>query len=303
MLTREQVGGSTWNCLPYLTNLSETYHKDTGQTYITGHRDNLRVSVSERQISIIGSLAKFFLGTNLHTLTLPDSSRAFEKMADILHLPIHKAEIRVIDIGHNIFTDYKPERYYINLGESAGYNRLVQPKSITYHTGKRKVKAYNKIAECKKSRTLIPDVYAGKNVLRFEVCHTERLPEQFNRAVITPDTLTDERFYMSMYDRWYKEYEAIEKIGLFNMDISKINTPKDYLDQLLILAVQEKGLDNVLHHIEVMKEQKVFKHPAYYSNLKRDLKKLLSSNSPFAQEPELLKELNSKMERVRRYYR
>ncbi|MBX0335497.1 hypothetical protein K3G39_19865 [Pontibacter sp. HSC-14F20] len=301
-LAVDMIGGSVWDCLPYLTNLSENYRQDTGKTYITGNAGNLRIGISEHGVSIKGSLAKFYLGTNLHTLTRSDSKRAFELMADTLHLPVYKAKVTRIDVGQNIMTDYKPELYYPYLGQSAYYTKLTQPKSISYQNSQRSKKAYNKIAESKKNRVTIPEVYAGKHLLRFEVSYTARLPKQFNQALITPDTLTDERFYIAMYDRWHNEYESINKVGLTLMDTSKINTPKDYKDQLLRLVVQERGLEAFLHHIEVMKEQKVFKHKKYYTDLKNDLKKMVKSQS-IAEQPELIQELDKKIANAKRYYR
>jgi hypothetical protein len=296
------AGGSVWDCLPYLTNLKKSYRQDTGQTYVTGNAGNLRVGVSERGVSITGSLAKFYLGTNLHTLTRSDTIRAFEQIADTLHLPIHKAKVTRVDVGQNIITNFKPELYYPYLGQSAYYTRLTQPKSISYQNSQRTKKAYNKIAESKYNKVHIPEVYADKNVLRFEVSYTARLPKQFNQAVITPDTLTDERFYMNMYDRWFNEYEAIDKVGLFNMDTSKINTPKDYLEQFLATCILEKGLDNVLNHIELMREQKVYKQPEYYSTLKRKVKEMVRNKNK-AEQPELIQELNNKIVRLKQYCR
>lgn len=290
------------DCLPFLTNLSETYKQDTGQTYLTGHAGNLKVTVLEYGVSIVGSLAKFYLGTNLHSLNRSDSRRAFELMADTLHLPIQRATVSRVDIGVNLMTDYKPELYYPYLGQSNKYQRLMQPKSISYQNSMRSKKFYNKIAESKKNRVAIPDVYKGKHLLRYELCYMQRLPKQFNLPFITPGVLTNERFYMEMYDRWFKEYEAIQKVGIAKMDTTKIKTEKDFLDQLLILAIQEKGLDAVLHQIEVLKEQKVYKHSEYYSNLKKKIRKMISSSS-HVEMPELLEELNKKVARAKENYR
>jgi hypothetical protein len=298
----DMAGGSVWDCLPYLTNLKENYRQDTGQTYVTGNAGNLRVGVSERGVSITGSLAKFYLGTNLHTLTRSDSRRAFEQMADTLHLPIHKAKVTKIEAGQNIITNYKPELYYSCLGQSKNYTRSTFDKTLYYHNGQRIKKAYNKIAESKHNKVPIPEVYVGNNVLRFEVSYIARLSKQFNQALITPITLTDERFYMAMYERWFNEYEVIDKVGLFNMDTSKIHTIGDYKEQLLRMAVQEKGLEVIFQHIEVMKEQKVFKHASYYSNLKNEMKEMLRVKNK-TEQPELLQELNKKVARAKAHYR
>ncbi|MFD3001463.1 phage/plasmid replication protein [Pontibacter toksunensis] len=301
-LSMEQAGGSVMDCLPFLTNLSEIYKQNTGQTYLAGHAGNLRVGVSEYGINIEGSLAKFYLGTNLHSLNRSDSRRAFEMMADTLHLPIQRATVSRVDIGVNLMTDYKPELYYPYLGPSSKYERFMQPKSIRYENSMRRKKFYNKIAESKKYNVAIPDVYKDKNLLRYELCYMQRLPKQFNQPVITPDVLTNERFYMEMYDRWFKEYEVIQKVGVAKMDTTKIKTEKDFLDQLLILSIQEKGLDAVLHQIDVLKEQKVYKHPEYYSHLKKKVRKIISSTK-HVETPELLEELNRKVARAKENYR
>jgi hypothetical protein len=301
-LSLDKAGGSVMNCLPFLTNLSDTYKQDTGKTYVAGNAGNLRVGISDYGISITGSLAKFYLGTNLHSLNRSDTRRAFEMMADTLQLPIQKATVSRVDIGVNLMTDYKPELYYPFLGPSRYYQRLVQPKSISYQHTLRSNKFYNKIAESKSKGVSIPEVYKGKHLMRNEVCYMQRLSKQFNQAIITPDTLTDERFYMGMYDRWFKEYEAIQKIGLAKMDTKKISTPNDYLNQLLAISIQEKGLDTILHHVEIMREQKVFKHSAYYSNLKKEIKRL-SSGVATTEAPELIQELNKKVARAKAHYR
>jgi hypothetical protein len=296
------AGGSVWDCLPYLTNPNPGTNKKTGLPCFTGNVNNLKVIASDRGVYITGSLAKFYLGTNLHTLTRSDTIQAFEKIADTLCLPIHRAKVTRIDAGPNIITDLKPERYYQYLGQYGRFTRSTFKNTLYYHTSKKSITIYNKIDECKNAKVPIPEIYVGKNVLRFEVSYINRLPKQFNQAVITPDTLTNERFYMDMYDRWYNDYESIDKVGLFNMDIKNINTPKDYLDEFLAACLLEKGLDNVFNHIETLREQNVYKQSEYYSVLKRKIKDMVSTKDK-AEQPELIQELNKKMAKAKQYYR
>jgi len=301
LLCREQAGFNLEACLQYLTNLSENYRQDTGQTYITGNAGNLRVSLSEHWVTIVGSLPKFYTGTNLHTLSRPDCRRAFEKMADTLHLPVQQAKVTRLDVGLNLITDHRPELYYPYFGQSRYYTRLTQPKSITYQNNLRSKKLYNKIAESKSKGMPIPEIYAGKNVLRYEVCYMQRLNKEFKQAFITPDTITEESFYVSLIDRWCNEYEAIQKIGAIKMNTSKIKSPKDYMKQVIALALQEKGLDMFLHHVDQLKELKTFDKPEYYSRIRSELKRL-SNITTIADTPELILELNQKISRVREYY-
>lgn len=297
----DMAGSSVWDCLPYLTNLRENYRQDTGQSYVTGNAGNLRIGVSEqRGVSITGSLAKFHNGTNLHTLTRSDSKRAFERIADTLHLPIHRAKVKRIDVGHNIITDYKPELYYPYFGQSSRYSRGIFKGSLYYQNGQRSKIAYDKIAESKYNRVAIPEVYAGKNLLRFEVSYKKNLPKYFNLAAITPDTLTDERFYMGMYDRWYKEYDNINKIGIPVMDKNKMRTSANFIKQAGLMALKHWN-EVFLNVAEEMKSENGFTTKKEYDRVKRLLKQYTKS-SPEKQS-ELIQELNKKMERAKRYCR
>ncbi|WP_317195413.1 phage/plasmid replication domain-containing protein [Rufibacter roseolus] len=299
-LSQEQAGSNLRDCLPYLTELSETCKED-GQVYFTGHLNNCRAYLSESGLFIKGSLPKFYLGDNLHTLNRSDSRRAFEMMEDTLHLPVRKATVTRVDAGLNLMTDYKPELYYPYLGPSSYYQRLTQPKSISYKNGLRLKQFYNKIAESKSKGGPIPAIYQGRNVLRYEVSYMQRLPKQFNQALITPATLTEEGFYMGLIDKVLQEYEVIQKVGLINMDTSKIKSPKDYLKQVLALTIQEKGLDAFLHHVDLLRELDTFDKPEYYSRLRTEIKRL--SKGPAADTPELIQELNKKVARVKQNYR
>jgi hypothetical protein len=292
-LSQEQTAGNLLDCLPYLTDISETYKRDGGK-FTTGHAGNFRIYISDYGINIKGSLAKYYLGTNLHTPTREECKRAFELLADTLHLPIQLATVSRIDIGMNLITQYKPEVYFSYLGQSNYYNRLTQPMSISYQNTQRCKKFYNKIAEIKSRRAIIPNPYQGKNMLRYELSYLKRLPKQFNRAIITPDTLIEEDFYINLFDRMVKEYEVIQKIGLVNMDISKLRSPKDFMKWINALAIQEKGSDTFLHLVDLLKEQNAFNKPEYYSRLRSEIIRQ-SGGYTIADTPELVLELNKKI--------
>lgn len=300
-LSKEEAGGNLLNCLPYLSNVAETYRQD-GQTFLTGYANNCKVSISDYGLSIKGSIAKFYSGNNLHTLSISDSKMAFEMMADTLRMPIRKATVSRIDIAQNLLMNYKPEAYYNFLGESNYYQRLVQPKSVYYSNSRRTKLFYNKIAESKKQGCIIPETFQNKHVLRYELRYTTRLKKQFNQAIITPDTLTDNDFYMKLMDQWVKEYTTIQKIGLVNMDTKNIRSPKDYFKQLLALTIQEKGSATLLQHVDLLREQNTFDKPEYYSRVRSEIKRL-SSCKPLADTPELIQELNDKIAQAKQNYR
>ena len=63
--------------LQRLSGITE-HTKDDGQFYVSGYLKNYKVNLSGQGLSLRGSLAKYFLPDNFHTLTRSDSARAFE---------------------------------------------------------------------------------------------------------------------------------------------------------------------------------------------------------------------------------
>lgn len=287
--------------LQHLSNITEHTRND-GQNYVSGYLKNYKINLSGQGVSLKGSLAKYFLPDNFNTLTRSDSARAFEMMADELYLPIEKAKVSRIDFSQNFLMDYEPEAYYNFLGECQYYNRQPQSKSLYYSNGLRQKLFYNKIAEGKAKGLSLPDVWNGQNVLRYEMRFTSRLPKQFNRPEITASTLLDEKFYMSLFDRWQAEYEAINKLHSINFNLSDMNSPKDFWKQINLMAVNMIGQDKIMQEIENLRHQKAFDKPEYYSRLKKEIKDLCKTPEMTASS-DLVAELDKKIKTAKRYYR
>lgn len=261
-----------------------------------------QVRLSEQGIRLNGSLAKFFLSDNFNTLTRADTKRAIEKLSDELKVPISKAKVRRIDFSTNFLMKYSPEAYYNHLGESQYYLRTPFGKSLYYSNKQRKKLFYNKVAEGKKKGYTIPQVWEGKNVLRYELRYTSRIKEQLKENEILADKLFSESFYQKMVNNWFKEYELIDKINKFNMNITEINTPKDFLKLLQVAAIGIIGQDEVINKIEELRKIGVFEKPEYYSRLKSNIKDL-SNLSSITEESELIRELNKKIKNTTKYSR
>lgn len=280
-----------------------TEHRKDGQYYISGYLgNNYKVNVSGQGISFKGSLAKYFLPDNFHTLTRSDSARAFEKMADEIHLPVLKAKVGRIDFAQNFLMDFEPEAYYSYLGESNHFKRLPQAKSLYYTNGLRQKVFYNKVAEGRAKGLTLPDVWKGQNVLRYEMRFTKRLPKEFNLPEITAQTLTEENFYITIFDKWLQEYEAINKLHSINFNLSDMNSPKDFWKQIHLLAVNMIGQDKIMQEIENLRAKKAFDNPEYYSRLKKEVRELCQT--PHLTEPsDLVAELDKKIKNSKKYYR
>jgi len=285
-----------------LTRYTE-HQTDDGQVYFSGYLgNNYKVSLSGQGVSFKGSLAKYFLPDNFHTLTRSDTARAFEKMADELHLPIDKANVSRFDFAQNFLMEYEPEAYYPYLGDCQHYQRLTQAKSLYYSNGMRQKVFYNKIAEGRAKRMKLPDVWSGQNVLRYEMRFTSRLPKQFNLPELTATKLADEKFYMGLIDRWQQEYEAINKIQTINFNLPTMNSPKDFWEQITLMAINAIGQEKIMQEIETLRVKKVFKHSAYYSRLKEEVRQFC--NAPeLTTSSDLVVELDKKIKGAKRYYR
>ncbi len=287
-----------------LQNLSviTEHFKDDGQVYVSGYLNNYKVNISEQGISMKGSLAKYFLPDNFHTLTRSDSVRAFEMMSDELYLPIKKATINRIDFAQNFLMKYEPEAYYNFLGECQYYNRQPQSKSLYYSNGLRQKVFYNKIAEGKAKGLILPDVWNGQNVLRYELRFLSRLPKQFNQAKITAGSLSDEKFYMAIFDKWLAEYESINKLNLIHFKLSEMKSPKDFWKQINLMAINMIGQDKIMQEIENLRYQKAFSNKEYYSRLKREIKELCKKPE-LTVSSELVEELDKKIRLAMKHYR
>lgn len=276
--------------------------KDSGEFYHAGYLNNYRVILSGQGVSLKGSLSKYFLPDNMHTLSRSDTARAVEMLSDELHLPIHNADVKRIDIAFNFLMRHKPEAYYPYLGDCQYYQRLTQAKSLYYMNGIRQMVFYNKVAEVKTKRGQIPKVWTGENVLRYESRYTSRLPKQFNRPQVKGQTLTDEKFYITLLDRWQAEYQSINKHQLINLNTSQMSSPKDFWRQINLMAINLIGQDKIMQEIENLRHQRAFSKPEYYSRLKKEIRELCKSPELTSSSP-LIDELDKKVITAKRHYR
>ena len=284
-----------------LLNITE-HIRDDGQVYASGYLNNYKVNISEKGISLKGSLAKYFLSDNFHTLTRSDCAKAFEQLSDQLYLPIKNANVSRIDFAQNFLMDFEPQAYYNYLGECQYYKRLTQPKSLYYSNGLRQKLFYNKIAEGKAKGGRLPIVWSGKNVLRYEMRYTSRLPKQFKQTEVTASNLSEEVFYMTVFDKWYAEYEAINKLHSINFNLSDMHSPKDFWKQINLMAVNMIGQDKIMQEIECLRSKKAFSKPEYYSRLKKDVRDLCKTPE-MTSSSDLVTELDKKIKASKRYYR
>lgn len=284
----------------YLENI--TVHEKVNEVYYSGSLKNLRIYVSQRGVSIQGSLAKYFLSDNMQTLRRQDTEQAIKKLSDELHIPIKKANVSRIDFAHNFTMEYKPEAYYPYLGESQYYKRFIQPEALYYKNGSRTKLFYDKIAEAKNKDSSIPSIWTDRNVLRYEIRYLRRLSKQFKVPEVKASTLYEEKFYILLVDRYVIDFKSIHKRGEIKLDTNNMNSPKDFWDQMALLSIMRIGQDGMVDLVEELRTKNVFEKPEYYSRLKKEIREKSMKYKASDSTP-LIEELNSKISALKKYCR
>ncbi len=224
---------------PLLDRLTGCSHLQ-GNEYVSGLLGDLHITVRPYAVRVSGgSLCKWHLGDNLRTLDRGMTREAIEHLSDILHLPMDEADITRLDFGTNLIMRRPVPVYLEHLGELR-YSRRTEASNGLYYWGNGKeINIYDKNRERASAGEPIPELYAGRNVLRYEIRYTKRLSKQLNRPYVTAADLYDRAFFDEMLHRWRDTYRAIQKINDITPDFSMI-TRKSDLNRLGVLALVEK---------------------------------------------------------------
>lgn len=279
-----------------------TAHEKADQIYFSGTKENLRIYVSDRGVSIQGSLAKYYLSDNMQTLRRQDTEQAIQKLSDDLHLPIKEAQVSRIDFAQNFIMKYNPETYFQHLGECQYFKRYSQPNSLYYKNGSRTLLFYNKLLEAKSKSLPIPEVWTDKHILRYEISYKRRLSKQLKEPEIKASKLYDEQFYIKLINKYVSDFKSIHKNAQICLDIDNMKTPKDFWDQMALLMIDNIGQNGAVDLVEELRAKQVFDKPEYYSRLKKEIRDK-SKEFSISDSTPIIKELDSKVSALKKYYR
>ena len=287
----------------YLSNVAEHTFND-GLVVLTGNVGNLKVSLNRFQVKVKdGSLCKYYLGDNFKTMGRKDTQRAIEKLSDELHLPMSLAAVTRIDVAQNFCTRYPPEVYFNHLGILKYSTRLQEPSGVYYSQTGGRLAFYDKTKEQKNKREPIPELYEGKNVLRYEQRYTKRIAKQFGLLEVTGSTLFDEAFYIDLLNRWRQNYKNIEKVNDVTFNFERMKTRQQlYRMGVLSLIEQAGGQVEMLSQIaEAQKRGELTKKQAF--DLRATIKDVCQLRNGLTAPNEAIKELDKKVMEAVRFYR
>jgi hypothetical protein len=286
----------------HLNEISE--HKSKFGYNVSGSLKNLKVSIYETGVSVKGSLAKYHLTDNLHTLTRSGTREAIEHLSDDIGLPMDKAKVTAIDLATHFIMKYPPNYYYSFLGAKKYFTRLqASNDTLYYNTKPKQLVFYDKSLEATAKEVDIPIVYQNANLLRYEMRHKGRLNKQFNLNEFTGATLSNEKFYMDIINRWIKEYLNIQKIQRFTLqNVDNMKTPSDVIEMIFGMLLLKAGQNEVDFILNDLKAKNAFQDPKYYSRVKSKIKDIM--NKPeITEKSDLIKELDQNVKQIIQYYR
>lgn len=283
---------------PLLSNVSvHEYAANDFSLWITGDLNGLRVSTNGAALKVGGgSLARWYHGNNIETLNKADTRLAIEALSDTLGVPMDKADLTRIDIAATIETE-KPVTTY--LGAFGAYKRA---RRIEYLTGLEylgrdvSLCLYDKTAQMETKREPIPQEYAGKNLLRYELRLQKRLPRLL-KAEPTAGTLWQDATYTALLELWAKEYRNIERIHAPTIDFGNVTTPTD-LERLGIAVLVDKcgGEKAVIKQIEAARGEALTRLQA--SRLRTKIKASCDCKNELGESGARLHELDDKIRAV-----
>lgn len=198
-----------------LTDVEERYGSKTGKRSFMGKVGTLRAHLSasdeacSHRLVVQGSLPTYH---GHLTLDAAETSRCIERLGNALSLDLRPAKVLRLDVFADFVLSRPVADYLLHLLDGPRYQRVSYDRlGKRYELKWRHLVFYDKVAERKKKRGLIPEAWVGKNVLRYEM----QLRKQPNRQLVLNHIsfadLADESFRAHAADRWRTEYLRIGK--------------------------------------------------------------------------------------------
>ena len=282
-------------------------HNYAGYVIVTGKLGTLDVSVSRLRVKVFNnSFAKYYFSDPYSVMGRKDMQGCLEKLSDELHLNMGKAEVCRLDFGQNFVMKADTNIYLQHLGElkRPTATRLPQSDGLYYSGRNTQLAFYNKNREQSRQGNPIPELYKGRQVLRYEYRFLHRLPEELGVARVTANMLYEENFYMRLIDTWKKSFEAIQKINDINLNFDMIRTKKELYRLSLLHLIEQRGGQMAFTNsvVEAAKKGKIT------AKQKHDLLGAIEDackvdDSGLVVENETIKELEDKIKQATKFYR
>lgn len=278
-----------------------------GMPKVKGRYNNLKIELTGKGLKMNGSLTKCIAGDNLKTIYKEDIILFFKSLNEEFNVNFFDSKITRLDIAGNILTKYPTKEYTDCMIDLRFHDRCEQQNGLYYLNGNRSAVFYDKIKELKrKDRVKIDTKLLDKNVLRYECRFRKNQPIstflKVSKAKLS-DVLDN---YHLLVKHWLDQFENINKLKTkqkFNVELLKSRAD---LDKFFIRCGIELlgGENKLLQIIDYGKKRGYYnKYPNMASNLKSKYKKIILETSNLDSPPDLIKELQSKIDMFAMYAR
>lgn len=285
-----------------LENFVEHKDLDNNRSYFSAREGNLKIYINQHYLSIYGSIAKWYLGDNLQVLTRKDTELAFNKLSNILQIPLKGANITRLDVANNIILKYPINLYFNYLGNYKRAYRQLDKKTLMYISTNETLCYYDKIAQVKSKRESIPKLFKHSNVLRLEQRYMKTPHKTLKRSSLTVKDLYSEDLYITILKRWEMAYKQINKVRDFSFNFELKTSITDIKNISILYFIEARG-----GLVELLKEVDIAYKIGNLSRWQRDKLKAcfrnISKSKAYTKESELLKELNTKVNQTIKFYR
>ena len=192
----------------YLNEAKHLCSRKTGEIY--GYKgklkNNYKIEVKNDVLKIENSLATYFLGNNIETLTINQTKEAIENMSDDLHLDMKQARLTRIDFANNFIMKDPPINYFSCLLEANKLNKNRKDSTLYFSNHVRSLAFYDKTKHYQDKKLNIPEAYQNQNILRYE----RRLLKAGKKKLKFED-LYKPNIFKYFLDHWKREYDSIIK--------------------------------------------------------------------------------------------
>lgn len=269
-LERFAVEGDYSSIADRLSTVKQVTDTETGEVRYFGSLGGLKVTIYESSIYIVGSLSKFYNGSNIYTLNRRDTERAVQRLSEALGANVSTAKVSYLEFGDAFLLQNPVEEYLKRLGSYPRLHRNPQPDTLYYqHRGKEQPKTlcfYDKTKELRKKKEILPDGLNGQNILRYELRFKHRLPQQIGwHETITAATLYNRQFYKKMVGLYRESYFAISKRKMMKQTaLREVKNPKDAMQCLIGLLLCQADTETVADFMGQLSTAKVLDRVQFY---------------------------------------
>lgn len=299
-IDRAIVGEQYPTIANYLDTAKQEIDLQTGEVKTFGSLDGLKVSIFVGGLSVVGSLPKYFYGSNIYPLDRHTTAQAIEKISDSLHISIEQASVTGIEFGANFLMMHQVSEYLSRLGDMSRLSRYHFEPSTLYYKGVGKLQPkvfafYDKIADATAKGMPCPEDMQGANLLRYEMRLNGRLSHQLRVPEIQASTLIETPFYRMLIKRYQDYYFSISKHNRLKTNImDKIKTVSDAFNVFVARLVSQTGQIQVDGFLEELKAAGVFDDRKNYSRLKKRIQDA-TTKANISESDELVQELDNEI--------